>query len=288
LFPRQVTDAPINEPAIVGIALGFALHEGAIAFPEIQFGDYSTSAYHWMVYAGNLLWTSGGTRKINFNLRLPVEGGIYGAVYHSTPLEGLMASIPGLTILSPSTSRDAYGLMRSAAEYAGPVLIFEPKALYRLTSGEAFPNEPSDPEVAKKLYSRISIHRDIPEIPRDFRIPLGKAAIRKTGNDLTIVTWGLAHYQTMKVLGELEKKGIDAEVIDLRTLVPPDMETVLQSVRKTGRLLVIHQDRVFASLGREIQGQVYEAIGDRPLITKVLGMEPVPGIPQSKPMEDAV
>src|SRR5262249_1717803 len=127
-----------------------------------------------------------------------------------------------------------------------------------------------------------------PDIPKDFRVPLGKAAIRKTGNDLTLVTWGLAHYEALKVLDQFKKHDIDVELIDLRTLVPPDMETVLKSVRKTGRLLVAHQDRVFSSLGRGIQGQVHEAFSGQPLLTRVLGMEPVPGIPQSKPMEDAV
>lgn len=286
---QMVTDAPINEPAIMSSAIGFALHEGAVAFPEIQFGDYALSGYHWMVYAGNLLWRSGGTHKINWNLRLPVEPGIYGAVYHSTPLEGLMASIPGLTFVSPSTSRDAYGLIRSAAEYAGPVVIFEPKALYRSALGDAFPNEPQlSPEGAEAYLKWIATARGIPDIPKDFRVPLGKAAVRREGRDLTIVTWGLAHAETLKVMDQMVQQGIDVEVIDLRTLVPPDMETVKASVEKTGRLLIAHQDRVFASLGREIQGQVQEAFPGRYLPIHVLGMQPVPGIPQSKPMEDAV
>lgn len=288
LFPRNVTDAPINEPAIVGIGLGFALHPGAIAFPEIQFGDYSTSALHWMIKAGNLLWTSGGSRRVNFNLRLPVEPGIGGAVYHSTPLEGLYAAIPGLTIVAPSTSRDAYGLIRSAAEYAGPVLIFEPKAIYRRASGDAFPNEPRDDAGAQLFTKDISLRRGIPDLPKDFRVPLGKAAVRREGKDLTIVTWGLAHYEALNVLNEMVAKGIDVELIDLRTLVPPDMATVLKSVDKTGRLLVAHQDRVFSSLGREIQGQVHEALPDRAIRTRVLGMEPVPGIPQHRAREHDV
>jgi 2-oxoisovalerate dehydrogenase E1 component len=288
LFPKHVTDAPINEPAIMWIALGYALNEKAIAFPEIQFGDYSTSGLHAMVHAGGLLWTSGGTRKVNWNLRLPVEPGIYGAVYHSTPLEGLYAAIPGMTIVAPSTSRDAYGLIRSAAEYAGPVIIFEPKKLYRLPIGDAFPNEPRDPEEAKEKYKDISLRRGIPDIDRDFRVPLGKAAIRRQGKDLTLVTWGLSHYLSLNALKPLREAGISVELIDLRTIVPPDMETVLKSVGKTGRLLVVHQDRVFSSLGREIQGQVHEAFPGTQIHTKVLGMEPVPGIPQARPMEDAV
>jgi 2-oxoisovalerate dehydrogenase E1 component len=289
LFPRNVTDAPINEPAIMSSALGFALHEGAVAFPEIQFGDYALSGYHWMLYAGNLLWRTGGMRKINWNLRLPVEPGIYGAVYHSTPLEGLLASIPGLTIVSFSTARDAYGLIRSAAEYAGPVVIFEPKALYRSALGDAFPGEPAlNPKEAAEFEKWVSNYRGIPDIPKDFRVPLGKAAVRREGRDLTIVTWGLAHAETLKVMDTMVQRGIDVEVIDLRTLVPPDMETIKASVEKTGRLLVAHQDRVFASLGREIQGQVQEAFAGKYVPIRILGMQPVPGIPQSKPMEDAV
>jgi pyruvate/2-oxoglutarate/acetoin dehydrogenase E1 component len=288
-----VQDAPINEPAIISSAIGFALRPGAVAIPEIQFGDYSTSGYHWMVYAGNLLWTSGGTQKINFNLRLPVEPGIYGAVYHSTPLEGLMAAIPGLTILAPSTTYDSYGLLRSAFEYPGPTMIFEPKALYRRAVGPAFPNEPvgETPEqqgARKAIASHISIHRGIPDISKDIRVPLGKAAIRREGKDLTIVTWGLAHYQSLQVIDQLVAKGIDVELIDLRTIVPPDMPTVLESVAKTKHLLVVHQDRSFASLGREIQGQVHETLGSPQLKTKVLGMAPVPGVPQNRAMEDAV
>ncbi|HKY63524.1 MAG TPA: transketolase C-terminal domain-containing protein [bacterium] len=288
LFPGRVTDAPINEPAIVGIGLGFAMHPGAVAFPEIQFGDYSTSALHWMIKAGNLLWTSGGSRQANWNLRLPVEPGIGGAVYHSTPLEGLYAAIPGLTIVAPSTSRDAYGLIRSAAEYAGPVIFFEPKALYRQAIGDAFPNEPSDKAELAAYTKDISLRRAIPDLPKDFRVPLGQAAVRREGRDLTIVTWGLAHAEALKVLDEMVARGIDVELIDLRTIVPPDMATVLKSVEKTGRLLVVHQDRVFASLGREIQGQVIEALPERGVRSKVLGMEPVPGIPQHRGMEHEV
>lgn len=287
-FPAQVRDAPINEPLILAAATGFALHPGATALPEIQFSDYSLNTLHWLVYLGNLAWTSNGTCSANVICRLPVEPLHGGAVYHSMCMEGFYASIPGLTIVAPTTSRDCYGLLRAAAEFSGPVLVFESKGLYRMSLGDAFPGEPTDPEQIKQLKKAIGMQGLIPDLPKDFRVPLGKAAIRKPGKDLTIVTWGRCTLFVAEALAELASKGIDAEVIDLRTIVPPDMDTVLGSVRKTSRLLVVHEDRVFASLGREIQGQTIETLAGTPVATRVLGQDAVPGIPQSLELEDHV
>lgn len=287
-FPKQVRDAPINEPFIVGAAIGFALHEGATALPEIQFSDYSLNTLHWLVYLGNLLWTSNGTARANVVLRLPVEPLRGGAVYHSMCMEGFYAAIPGLTIVAPTTSRDMYGLLRSAADYAGPVLVLESKGLYRMTLGDAFPNEPTDPDEVKKLKRAIAFEGHRPEIADDFRVPLGKAAVVRAGSDVTIVTWGRCALFCHEAARRLEAEGISAEIIDLRTIVPPDMPAVLQSVERTRRLLVAHEDRVFSSLGREIQGAVVEAFGSRPVATRVAGQDPVPGIPQNHHLEDAI
>ncbi|MEM6995843.1 MAG: thiamine pyrophosphate-dependent enzyme [Myxococcota bacterium] len=287
-FPGQVRDAPINEPFIVGSAVGFALHEGATALPEIQFSDYSLNTLHWLVYLGNLLWSSNGTARANVILRLPVEPLHGGAVYHSMCMEGFYGSIPGLTIVAPTTSRDMYGLLRSAADYTGPVLVFESKGLYRMTLGDAFPNEPTDPEEIRKLKRAIAFEGHRPDIPKDFRVPLGKADILQSGEDLTLVTWGRCALFAREAVATLAQEGVSVELIDLRTIVPPDMETVLASVGKTGRLLVAHEDRVFASIGRELQGAVIEALGDRHVATRVVGQEPVPGIPQNVRLEDAL
>ena len=129
-----------------------------------------------------------------------------------------------------------------------------------------------------------------PELPEDFRVPLGKAAVRRAGRDLTIVTWGRATLFVATAVERLAAEGIEAEVIDLRTIVPPDMETVLASVRRTGKLLVVHEDRVFASLGREIQGATIEALDSAGthVVTRVLGQEAVPGIPQNIRLEDHI
>ncbi len=286
-FPRQVRDAPINEPYIVGSAIGFALHTGSTALPEIQFSDYSLNTLHQLVYLGNLLWSSGGTIHANVIVRLPVEPLHGGALYHSMCMEGFYASIPGLTIIAPTTSRDVYGMLRTAAEFTGPVLVFESKGLYRMNLGDAFPGEPTDPKEVAALKRAIAFEGFAPDLPDDFRVPLGKAAIRRPGRDLTIVTWGRSTLFVASAVEQLAAAGVDVEVIDLRTIVPPDMDCVLASVNKTGRLLVVHEDRVFASLGREIQGATIETLGHG-VVTRVLGQDPVPGIPQNIHLEEHV
>ncbi|MBA3550359.1 MAG: hypothetical protein H0T76_28120 [Nannocystis sp.] len=287
-FPEQVRDAPINEPLIVGSAFGFALHPGATAIPEIQFSDYSLNTLHWLVLLGNQLWQSAGHINVNVILRLPVEPLHGGSVYHSMCMEGFYGAIPGLTIIAPTTSRDVYGMLRSAAEYSGPVVIFESKGLYRMTLGDAFPDEPTDPKEIAALKRAIGFGGHIPDLPEDFRVPLGKAALRRSGKDLTVVTWGRCTLYCNEAVARLAQDGVDCELLDMRTIVPPDMEAVLASVRKTGRLLVVHEDRVFSSLGREIQGAVHEAMRGEHVISRVLGQDPVPGIPSPVHVEEAI
>jgi 2-oxoisovalerate dehydrogenase E1 component len=156
--------------------------------------------------------------------------------------------------------------------------------------GDAYPAEPSDPEEIKRLKRAIGMQGLIPDLPTDFRVPLGQAAIRREGSDLTIVTWGRSTLFVHEAIPTLSERGIDVEMIDLRTIVPPDMDTVLASVRKTGRLLVVHEDRVFASIGRELQGQTIEAMAatGEPVVTRVLGQDPVPGIPQNINLEHVI
>ncbi|WAS92741.1 transketolase C-terminal domain-containing protein [Nannocystis punicea] len=287
-YPDQVRDAPINEPLILGTAFGFALHKGATAIPEIQFSDYSLNTLHWLVLLGNQRWQSAGTVDVNVILRLPVEPLHGGSVYHSMCMEGFYASIPGITIVAPTTSRDMYGLLRSAAEYPGPVLVFESKGLYRMTLGDAFPGEPTDPKEIAALKRSIGFGGHIPDLPDDFRVPLGKAALRRPGKDITVVTWGRCTLFCGEAVQKLAAEGVDVELIDLRTIVPYDSEAILASVRKTGRLLVVHEDRVFASLGREIQGAVQEAMAGENVITRVLGQDPSPGIPSPIEIEEQI
>ena len=282
--PERVIDAPLNEPLIMGTACGAGLHNDLVALPEIQFGDYALNAFHWFVHMGNLYWNTNGQTNFSVVMRTPVDPFGGGAVYHSMSLDGYLAPIPGLVIVMPSTSWDAYGLLMTAAEYRGPVMVLEPKWMYRQYLGPAFPGEPESKEEIAAL-RRYVMRGGIPEIDPTLRVPLSKAAIRREGGDVTIVAWGRAVWTALKSAEALSKQGIEAEVIDLRTIVPPDMDTVFASVTKTGRLVVAAEDRAFAGFVRTIQGLVTEKMPGIP--TRAIGQKNVPGISQSLVLEDA-
>jgi 2-oxoisovalerate dehydrogenase E1 component len=280
----RIFDAPLNEPLILGTAMGAGLHEGIHALPEIQFGDYALNAFHWLVYLGNLYWTSNGHSTSRLILRTPVDPFGGGAVYHSMSLDGYITAIPGLVVTMPSTSWDAYGLLLTASEYDGPVVALEPKALYRQSLGPRFPGEPTDAEGVREL-KRKSLRGFIPDLPRDIRVPFGKGVVRRPGRDVTVVSWGRAVWTSLDAARQLEAEGVDAEVIDLRTLVPPDLELVLESVARTGRLVVAAEDRAFSGYVRTIQGHVVERLGGVP--SRALGQRNLPGIPQCLSLEEA-
>jgi len=282
--PGKVIDSPLNEPLIVGTAMGAGLHRDLVALPEVQFGDYSLNAFHWLVHMGNLYWTTNGGVNCAVILRTPVDPFGGGAVYHSMSIDGYFTPIPGLVILMPSTSWDIYGLLMTAAEYGGPVVCLEPKWMYRQALGPAFPGEPTSAEDISDLKKSI-MRGEIPAIDPDLRVPFGKAALRRAGSDLTMVAWGRAVWTCMKAAEGLAKSGVEAEVLDLRTLVPPDLEAVYESVGRTGRLIVAAEDRNFAGFVRSIQGAVVERFPGLP--TRALGQKNVPGIAQSLILEEA-
>ena len=282
--PDRVIDAPLNEPLIVGTAMGASLHEGLTMLPEVQFGDYVYNAFHWLVYLGNLYWSSMGQAKASLILRMPTDPFGGGAIYHSMSNDGYFSSIPGLVLLMPSTSLDAYGLLLTAAEYGGPVVILEPKFAYRLALGARIPGEPDSSDDVEGLKKAI-MRGEIPDLDPSVRVPFSKAAIRRSGSDLTIVAWGRAVYTALDAARKLEGEGISAEVIDLRTLVPPDLDAIYESVDRTGRLVVAAEDRSFAGFVRSIQGHVVERFDGIP--TRAVGQKNVPGIGQSPTLEKA-
>jgi len=284
LHPDAVIDAPINEPLLVGTAVGAGMYPGFRAMPEIQFGDYSLNAYHWLVHMGNLYWSTLGQISPSVILRMPTDPFGGGAMYHSMSVDGFFSPIPGLVMVMPSTSYDAYGLLLSAAEYGGPVVFCEPKYCYRRTHGPAFDEEPREPTGVKALKTLIR-KGGIPDVGKGVRVPLGKGIVRRPGTDLTIVGWGRGAIFGEEVGERLSAEGISAEVIDLRTIVPPDMDLVFESVSKTGRLLVAADDRTFAGFHREIQSQVVEAMPGVPV--RAVGMVNVPAIGQSEVLEEA-
>jgi 2-oxoisovalerate dehydrogenase E1 component len=282
--PTRIIDAPLNEPLIVGTACGLGLHKDLVALPEVQFGDYSLNAFHWLVHMGNLYWTTNGNSNFATILRMPVDPFGGGAVYHSMSLDGYFTPIPGLVIVMPSTSWDVYGLLMTAAEYRGPVVVLEPKWMYRQTLGPALPGEPTDPAEIAVLKRRI-MRGEIPEIEPGLRVPFGKAAVRRPGQHVTLVSWGRAAWTSLAAAERLASEGVDVEVIDLRTLVPPDLDTVFESVERTGRLVVAAEDRSFAGFVRTIQGAVTERFPQVP--TRAIGQKDIPGIAQCLALEEA-
>jgi 2-oxoisovalerate dehydrogenase E1 component len=285
LFPDRIIDAPLNEPLILGTGCGAGLHRDLVALPEIQFGDYTLNAFHWLVHMGNLYWCTNGGSNFATILRTPVDPFGGGAVYHSMSLDGYFTPIPGLTIVMPSTSFDVYGLLMSAARYRGPVVCLEPKWMYRQNLGPAFPGEPTDADAIAVLKKSI-MRGEVPDLPENLAVPLGKGIIRRPGRDITVVAWGRAVWTCMSAAKTLAAEGIDLEVIDLRTLVPPDMELVFESVTRTGRLLVAAEDRTFGGFARQIQGECTERFHGLPAMA--LGQKYVPGIAQNLALEDAV
>ena len=281
--PESIVDSPLNEPLIVGTATGIGLHDGLMALPEIQFGDYSLNTFHWLVYLGNLRWSTIGNASSKLMLRMPTDPFGGGAMYHSMSVDGFFGSIPGLVVIMPSTSFDAHGLMLTAGDYDGPVVCLEPKWMYRQTLGPAFPGEPTDAGDVRSLRKAI-MRGEIPDVP-DVYVPFGKGIVRREGTDCTVVAWGRAVWTALDAAEKLAAEGISAEVIDLRTIVPPDMDLVRASVEKTGRLVVAAEDRNFGGFVRQIQGAIVDEFPGMP--TRAIGQKNVPGIGQSLILEDA-
>ena len=281
-YPEQVRDAPINEPMIVGTATGAALHQELTLLPEVQFGDYTLNSLHWFVHLGNLHWTTNGQVSPNVTVRFPVDPVTSGAAYHSMSCDGFYGNIPGLVLTIPSTAYDAYGLLRTSADYAGPVLQMEPKRLYRMKLGPALPGEPGDPKALRE------IRRSGAQLPiEDYRIPFGKAALRHPGDDITVISWGWAGWMAVAAAQRLRAdRGVGAEVFDLRTLVPYDRERIIASARRTGRVLIVQNDRTFAGFGRQIQGDLVENLPG--VSVRLIGQMNTPAVGQSRALEDAI
>lgn len=232
-------DAPISEGGILGVAIGMAGY-GLRPVAEIQFADYIYPGYDQLVSeAAKIRYRSSGSFHVPLTVRTPYGGGIFGGQTHSQSPEAVFTHVPGLKVVIPSNPRDAKGLLLSAIEDNDPVIFFEPKRLYQ---------GPFDGEVGKALASWTK-HPD-GEVDEDYyTVPLGQASIRRVGADVTLLCYGtLVHVSLLAV----EKASIDAEVIDLRSLVPLDIDTVVASVKKTGRCLIAHEAPQTSGYGAEL------------------------------------
>jgi pyruvate dehydrogenase E1 component beta subunit len=228
----RVIDTPLSEGGIIGAAIGMALY-GMVPVPEIQFGDFIFPAYDQIVSElAKFRYRSGGEYPAKLVIRTPVGGGIRGGHYHSQSPESLFIHVAGLKVVCPATPADAKGLLLASLRDPDPVLFFEPKRIYRAAKG------------------------DVPE--GDYTVPIGKANVVREGKHVTIVAWGAMLYEALDAAQKCAAEGVEAEVIDLRTLWPLDIDTIVASVKKTGRVVVVHEAPKSCGLGGEIVSLINE------------------------------
>ena len=230
---NRVVDTPLSETGIVGAAIGLALY-GLKPVAEIQFDGFLYSALDQLIsHAGRIRNRSRGRFHVPLVIRVPYGGGIRAPEHHSDSPESYLVHTPGIKVVTPSTPYDTKGLLISAIRDPDPVIFLEPKRIYR------------------------AIREDVPE--EDYVVPLGEAKTIRTGNDVTLISWGAMVRQAMAAAEKLKGK-IDVEVIDLRSLSPIDVETVTKSVAKTGRVVTVHEAPRTCGLGAEITALINERV----------------------------
>jgi 2-oxoisovalerate dehydrogenase E1 component beta subunit len=259
---ERVIDSPLAELSIVGVGIGAALY-GMRPICEVQFADFIYPAFNQIVSeAAKMCYRSAGEWTVPMVIRAPYGGGIGGGLYHSQSVEAFFAHVAGLKVVIPSTPYDAKGLLKSAVRDPDPVVFLEPKKGYRLIRGEV-------PEGEEVL------------------VPLGSARVSREGTDLSLFAYGMMHHYCLQAAEQVSQEGIQVEVVDLRTLRPLDVETVLRSVRKTGKALIVHEDNLTGGYGAEIAAILAEqAFTDLDAPVMRLAGPDVPAVPYSHPLQD--
>ncbi|MGH2693563.1 MAG: alpha-ketoacid dehydrogenase subunit beta [Actinomycetota bacterium] len=257
---QRVIDTPLDECLIAGVAIGMAL-DGLRPVAEIQFADFIFPAFNQIVSeASRIRYRSNGDFSCPMVIRAPYGGGVHGALYHSQSVEALFAHIPGLKVVVPSTPYDTKGMLIQAIEDEDPVMFFEHKKTYRLIKGE---------------------------VPDDrYTVEFGKAEVRREGADLTCVSYGLMHHYCLEAAERLASDGVEVEVIDLRSIYPLDMDTVLESVGKTSKVMIVYEDNKFLGVGAEVSAQIAEKALfelDGPIVR--IGGPHVPAMPFAPTLE---
>jgi 2-oxoisovalerate dehydrogenase E1 component beta subunit len=259
--PERVLDTPLAEASIVGVAIGMAM-EGLRPIAEIQFADFIYPAFNQIVgEAAKTRYRSNGDYTCPLVIRTPYGGGVRGALSHSVSIEALFYHVPGLKIVAPSFPADIKGLLNAAIDDPDPVLFLEHKKTYRLVKGE---------------------------VPAGhYTIPIGLAEIKHPGDALTVVSYGLYVHQAIDAAKRLAAEGLSVEVIDLRSIRPMDRTTILASVRKTRKLLILHEDNKFGGIGAEIAAMVAEeAFFDLDAPIRRLCGPDVPAMGYALPLEE--
>ena len=258
---NRVIDTPLAESSIAGVALGAAMH-GMRPIAEIEFGDFIWPTINQIVgEAAKVRYGTKGKLNAPMVLRAPHGGGVRGALYHSQSVEAFFAHTPGLKVVTPSTPYDAKGLLKSAIRDDDPVIFLEHKRTYRLVRGEV----PDD----------------------EYTLPIGKADLKREGSDVTIITYGLMLHHCLEAAETVEMDDIDVEVLDLRTVRPLDTDAILATTRKTGKVLIVHEDNKALGIGAEVSAIISENAFeylDGP-VARLAGPE-IPAMPFAPPLED--
>ncbi len=259
---ERIVDSPLAELSIVAIGIGAALAD-LRPICEIQFADFIHPAFNQIVNeAARMYYRSNGQWRVPLVIRAPYGGGIGGALYHSQSVEAFFAHVPGLKVVIPSTPYDAKGLLKSAVRDPNPVLYFEPKKGYR------------------------SIKGDVPD--EEYTVPIGPARIAREGRDISVFAYGMmAHYCALAAEKVAREDGLDVEVVDLRTLLPVDRRAILESVKKTGKALVVHEDNFTMGYGAEVAAIIADEgfeYMDGP-VKRLCGPD-IPAVPFSHPMQE--
>lgn len=229
---QRVIDTPLAESAIAGVAIGAAM-AGMVPVAEIQFADFILPAVNQIISeAAKIRYRSNNDWQCPIVIRAPYGGGIHGALYHSQSMEAIFTHVPGLKIVTPSTPSDAKGLLLSAIRDKDPVLFFEHKRLYRL------------------------VKEEVPDT--EYTVPIGKAAVRREGEDITVISYGMALHFVLEAAEKLAAEGISSHVLDLRTLRPLDEEAIVASATKTGKVLIVHEDNKVCGIGAEVSALIAE------------------------------
>ena len=258
---HRIIDTPLAESGIVGVAIGMAMH-GMLPVAEIQFADFIHPAFNQIVSeAARIRYRSNGDFSCPLVIRTPCGGGIHGALYHSQSIEAFFAHVPGLKVVMPSTPADAAGLLRSALHDPDPVLFLEHKKAYRAVTGE------------------------VPDGP--YEVPIGLADVKREGDALTCVSYGFTLHSCLDAAARLaQDEGVQVEVVDVRTLAPLDTGTILTSVRRTSKAMVVHEDNRTYGAGAEIAATIAEeAMYDLDAAIVRIGGPDIPAMPFSASLE---
>ena len=258
---QRVIDTPLTESAIVGVGIGAALN-GLRPVCEIQFADFIFPAMNQIVSeAAKMRYRSEGTWTCPMVIRAPYGGGVHGGLYHSQSVESYFTHTAGLKVVCPSTPYDVKGLLTSAMRDPDPVLFFEHKGLYRAVKGE------------------------VPET--DYSIPIGKAELRREGSDITVISYGKALHFVLEAAATLAKEGISSHVLDLRSLLPLDREAIIAAAKRTGKVLIVHEDNKTHGIGSEVAAIIAEeCLFDLDAPVRRLCGPDVPAMPFAASMEN--